>query len=83
MNGNPPRRVKVYEKIKAHGIVLEFQLTSNVRLNNIIDLHTHPLKSYLRHGISCVMGTDGYGLYGTDSIDEQLALENFLKIMQE
>lgn len=26
------------------------------------------------------MGTDGYGLYGTDSIDEQLALSNFLKI---
>ena len=69
-------------KIKAHDIVLEFQLTSNVRLNNIIDLRTHPLKSYLSHGISCVMGTDGYGLYGTDSIDEQLALANFLKITE-
>ncbi len=68
------------QRIKAHNIVLEFQLTSNVRLNNIIDLNTHPLKSYLSHGIACVMGTDGYGLYGTDSIDEQLALENFLKI---
>ena len=67
-------------KIKAHDVVLEFQLTSNVRLNNLIDLKTHPLKSYLQHGISCVMGTDGYGLYGTDSIDEQLALSNFLKI---
>ena len=68
------------KKIKDHDVVLEFQLTSNVRLNNIIDLRTHPLKSYLNCGISCVMGTDGYGLYGTDSIDEQLALSNFLKI---
>ena len=67
-------------KIQEHGIVLEFQLTSNVRLNNIIDLKTHPLKNYLAHNISCVMGTDGYGLYGTDSIDEQLALSNFLKL---
>ena len=67
-------------KIKKHDIVLEFQLTSNVRLNNLIDLHTHPLKKYLSEGISCVMGTDGYGLYGTDSIDEQLALSNFLKV---
>ena len=67
-------------KIREHDIVLEFQLTSNVRLNNLIDLRTHPLKSYLEHDISCVMGTDGYGLYGTDSIDEQLALSNFLKI---
>ena len=70
-------------KIKEHDIVLEFQLTSNVRLNNIIDLKTHPLKSYLDHDISCVMGTDGYGLYGTDSIDEQLALSNFLKISDQ
>ena len=68
------------EKIKEHNVVLEFQLTSNVRLNNLIDLRTHPLKHYLGRGISCVMGTDGYGLYGTDSIDEQLALSNFLKI---
>ena len=68
------------EKIKSHGIVLEFQLTSNVRLNNIIDLRSHPLKTYLQKGIACVMGTDGCGLYGTDSIDEQLALTNFLKV---
>ena len=71
---------ELLEKIRLHDVVLEFQLTSNVRLNNIIDLRTHPLKSYLSRGISCVMGTDGYGLYGTDSIDEQLALANFLKI---
>ena len=50
-------------KIKEHDIVLEFQLTSNVRLNNLIELNKHPLKSYLQNEISCVMGTDGYGLY--------------------
>lgn len=71
------------EKIKARGVVLEFQLTSNVRLNNLIDLRRHPLKSYLASGIACVMGTDGWGLYGTDSIDEQLALSNFLKVTDE
>lgn len=70
-------------KIKEHDIVLEFQLTSNVRLNNIIDLKKHPLKTYLENEIFCVMGTDGCGLYGTDSIDEQLALTNFLKITGE
>jgi hypothetical protein len=74
---------ELLEKIKEHRVVLEFQLTSNVRLNNIIDLKTHPLKSYLGHDIACVMGTDGYGLYGTDSIDEQIALTNFLKITDE
>ena len=71
------------EKIKKHGIVLEFQVTSNVRLNNLIDLKKHPMKQYLENDMSCVMGTDGYGLYGTDSIDEQIALANFLKISDE
>jgi hypothetical protein len=74
---------ELMEKIKSHHIILEFQLTSNVRLNNIIDLRRHPLKRYLDQDISCVMGTDGWGLYGTDGIDEQLALRNFLKITDE
>lgn len=71
------------DKLKEHDVVLEFQLTSNVRLNNIIDLRRHPLKGYLSRDIACVMGTDGWGLYGTDGIDEQLALSNFLKITDE
>ncbi|MCR5664470.1 MAG: adenosine deaminase, partial [Oscillospiraceae bacterium] len=58
--------------------VLEFQLTSNVRLNNLSDLEHHPLKQYLREGIRCVQGTDGGALYGTNSIDEELALEKLL-----
>ena len=74
---------ELMEKIKERDVILEFQLTSNVRLNNIIDLKTHPLKTYLKNDISCVMGTDGYGLYGTDSIDEQIALANFLKITDD
>ena len=74
---------ELLDKIKNHNIVLEFQLTSNVRLNNIIDLHRHPLKSYLAKGIACVMGTDGCGLYGTDAIDEQLALANLLDVTDD
>lgn len=74
---------ELMERIRKNKIVLEFQLTSNVRLNNLIDLNKHPLKTYLANDISCVMGTDGYGLYGTDSIDEQLALTNFLKITDD
>ena len=74
---------ELLEKFKKYGIVLEFQLTSNVRLNNLIDLRLHPMKTYLKNDISCVIGTDGCGLYGTDNIDEQLALTNFMKISDE
>ncbi|MBQ1354951.1 MAG: hypothetical protein IIY72_00540, partial [Solobacterium sp.] len=65
------------------GAVLEFQITSNVRLNNLNNLKSHPLKQYLRAGIRCVQGTDGGALYGTASMDEQLALEKLLALSRE
>ena len=64
-------------------VTLEFQLTSNVRLNNLSELHHHPLREYLRAGVACVQGTDGGAIYGTDSVDEQLALERLLELSRE
>lgn len=69
---------KLIEEMKETGAVLEFQLTSNIRLNNLTDLERHPLKQYLKNGVKCVQGTDGCGMYGSDTIDEQLALHNIL-----
>jgi len=66
--------------LKACGVVLEFQITSNVRLNNLSDVDKHPLRQYLAAGVKCVQGTDGAALYGTDSIDEELALEKMLNL---
>ena len=69
--------------LRESGAVLEFQLTSNVRLNNLTALNHHPLRQYLSGGVACVQGTDGGALYGTDSIDEQLALERLLDLSYE
>ena len=66
------------EAIKEAGAVLEFQLTSNVRLNNLNVLERHPLKKYLSKDVKCVQGTDGFGTYGVDTIEEQLALKDLL-----
>lgn len=66
--------------IRDNHIVLEFQLSSNVRLNNLNLLDKHPLHQYLRAGTHCVQGTDGGALYGTNSIDEQLSLEKLLNL---
>ena len=74
---------QLIEELRESGAVLEFQLTSNVRLNNLSSLVRHPLKDYLRGGVSCVQGTDGGAIYGTDSIDEQLALERLLDLSYE
>ena len=74
---------KLIQEMKDTGVVLEFQLTSNVRLNNLNNLDKHPLKTYLKNNIKCVQGTDGCGFYGTDAIDEQLALQNLLNLNEE
>ena len=79
-NLRSPGGRRLLEELREERIVLEFQVTSNVRLNNLSDLEHHPLKQYLRAGIRCVQGTDGAALYGTDSIDEELSLEKLLEL---
>lgn len=77
-NLRSPRGRRLIRDLLDGRVVLEFQITSNVRLNNLSDLDHHPLKQYLREGIRCVQGTDGGALYGTNSIDEELSLEKML-----
>ena len=74
---------QLLKDLRDSGAVLEFQITSNVRLNNLSQLERHPLRQYLAAGIPCVQGTDGGAIYGTDSIDEQLALEKMLNLSKE
>ncbi len=71
---------QLLDDLRESGAVLEFQITSNVRLNNLSQLDRHPLRQYLAAGVPCVQGTDGGAIYGTDSIDEQLALQKTLSL---
>ena len=82
-NLRSPGGQRLLNRLREDGVTLEFQLTSNVRLNNLSDLERHPLRQYLRAGIPCVQGTDGGALYGTNSIDEELALEKLLGLSHE
>ena len=82
-NLNSAKGRKLIRELRESKVVLEFQITSNVRLNNLSNLTRHPLKQYLQGGIACVQGTDGGAIYGTDSIDEQLSLERLLELSFE
>ena len=77
------RGKQLLQDMKESDVTLEFQITSNVRLNNLSHLDRHPLRQYLRAGIRCVQGTDGGALYGTNSIDEELSLEKLLGLKTE
>ena len=74
---------KLIKQIKHDKIILEFQLTSNVRLNNLTDIEEHPIKRYLKNNVRCVQGSDGSGFYGTDCVEEQMALTNLLNLKEE
>ena len=78
-----PTGKRIINKMKDLDTVLEFQLSSNVRLNNLTNLKEHPIKDYLKNGIKCVQGTDGCGFYGIDTIDEQIAWRNLLDLTDE
>lgn len=74
---------EILKIMREKGIILEFQLTSNVRLNNLTDIDLHPIKKYLANGVKCVQGSDGCGLYGTDCMEEQMALINLLNLTEK
>ena len=74
---------KLLEDMRNYDVTLEFQISSNVRLNNLSHLERHPLQQYLKAGIRCIQGTDGGALYGTNSIDEELSLEKLLGLTHE
>ena len=82
-NLNSKEGKELMKEMRETGVVLEFQFTSNVRLNNLTNIDKHPLKQYLANGVKCVQGTDGCGIYGVDTIDEQLGLQNLIGITEE
>ncbi|ADO73109.1 NUDIX domain-containing protein [Stigmatella aurantiaca] len=54
-------------------VIVEFNLTSNLALNNIQTTLQVPLRRYVDAGVSAVLGSDGAGLYGTSAADEARA----------
>lgn len=57
---------------KEMGAIIEFNISSNLALNNINSIAEIPIKKYLDAGVDVVLGTDGGGLYST--VGEQEAL---------
>lgn len=45
--------------------IVEFNLDSNVALNHVQTARDLDLRRYVRAGVAVVLGSDGYGIYGT------------------
>lgn len=52
-------------RLVSQGAIVELNLSSNLALNNIRSSMETPLLRYLGAGVPVVLGTDGYGIYGT------------------
>lgn len=50
--------------------VIEFNMSSNLALNNIESIDQIPIKKYIDNGVQVVLGTDGHGTYSTTSKQE-------------
>ena len=77
----PIQDEKVMQRMAERGVIVEFNVSSNVRLNNlapqqVLDTFKELIEAYTRTGdgekdkIGVVFGTDGYGIYGTTTRDE-------------
>jgi len=63
---------EVLDMAKEMEAIIEFNMSSNLALNNINDITEIPIKKYLDRGIDVVLGTDGHGLYSTSGSQEAL-----------
>lgn len=64
---------RTLDAVRAAGAVVEFNLNSNFALNNLQTTLAAPIRAYLARGIDVVLGTDGYGVYGTSMAMEARA----------
>lgn len=55
---------------KEMGAIIEFNMSSNLALNNIESISQIPIKEYMDNGVQVVLGTDGHGMYSTTSRQE-------------
>ncbi|MBR5419229.1 hypothetical protein IK110_03200 [Candidatus Saccharibacteria bacterium] len=55
---------------KEIGAIIEFNMSSNLALNNVDGVNEIPIKKYLDAGIDVVLGSDGHGLYSTSGEQE-------------
>ena len=63
----------VLRLMKEMGVIVEFNMSSNLALNNINSISEIPIKRYLDAGVKVVLSTDGHGLYST-SPDQEVIL---------
>ena len=67
---------KLMDYLAEHQIGIESNLTSNVQTSTVLAYASHPLKTFLEHGIPATINTDDPGISAIDiSYEYQIAVE--------
>ena len=67
---------KLMEYLAEYQIGIESNLTSNVQTSTVPDYASHPLKTFLEHGIPATINTDDPGISAIDiSYEYKMAVE--------
>ena len=64
-NWNQVSPEEVLGLLKEMNAIVEFNMSSNLALNNINSISEIPIKRYLDAGVKVVLSTDGHGMYST------------------
>ena len=74
--GNDLEKNAVINLAREMGAIIEFNMSSNLALNNIDSLTVVPIKRFIDSGVGVVLGTDGHGLYSTTSSQEAVLADS-------
>ena len=66
-----------------HNIAIESCLTSNYQTGTVTDLTQHPIKTFLKNGISVCLNTDDPSVQGIEIKDEYTLAKNTLKLTDD
>ena len=71
---------KLMSYMANNNIAIESCLTSNYQTGTVKDLATHPLKTFLKHGIKACLNTDDPAVQGIEIKHEYTVAQNVLKL---
>lgn len=74
---------EVIELIKAENVTLDVCPISNVKLNVVSDLQSHPIRTFFDQGVPCTISTDDMFSFGNRIVDEYAALSAGLGFSQQ
>ena len=71
------------DELQKRGTVLELNVTSNVKTGVCRSVEEHPIKEYVRRGLTCTVNSDDPAMFGSNVLQEYVLLQERLGLPVE